>query len=611
MNYDIVCICETFLRSNDEIDIPGYTWIGHHRRKILPSARRGSGGVGLLVKSSLYAAYDFNILDNEVDDILWVKVTSRSDGSHILICVCYLAPFGSSRYIDAAEYFDKLLAQVCEYQNIGRMIIGGDFNSRCANLSDYIEGVDDIKERESIDDHENSYCNAFMEFLISSSFCMLNGRVGTNGYTSVSEKGKAVVDYICVPHYQLTDHQDFNVIPVSDIANKFNLPLPDKLTQMPDHSLLVTTITTSNFIPTMDEPCLPSVTKYNVKDIPDVFMKSDKHYIQEAIARIESELVNQDNVDKAYDTFLSMINGEMKKHLKTRKSNINTTKKVKNTKLQKKPWWNQDLDELWKEVCMKEKRWLKHKGGSKQDYKRDFVTSRRSFSHKHRKAKRAYQSRMQDELSEMCQEQQQEFWKKVKSVGIQAGQKRTLPLAVRGEDGGVVADPEQVREQWASHFHKLHNSKLSKNYDELHYNEIMEYLDNNEYVTSTDNSDFFLNRDLSYYEVKRAVLGAKNNKACGTDNIFSEVLKNDVVIQCMHKLFNHCFQNSTVPSMWKDGIISPIYKAGDSLCTDNYRGVTLLNTSCKIYSDILNRRLYKWLEENNKICDEQNGFRAE
>ena len=31
--------------------------------------------------------------------------------------------------------------------------------------------------------------------------------------------------------------------------------------------------------------------------------------------------------------------------------------------------------------------------------------------------------------------------------------------------------------------------------------------------------------------------------------------------------------------------------------------------ACKMYADVLNKRLLKWLECNNKICDEQNGFR--
>jgi hypothetical protein len=41
----------------------------------------------------------------------------------------------------------------------------------------------------------------------------------------------------------------------------------------------------------------------------------------------------------------------------------------------------------------------------------------------------------------------------------------------------------------------------------------------------------------------------------------------------------------------------------------NYRGITIISVPCKIYCNILNHRLSSWLENNNILCDEQNGFR--
>ena len=42
---------------------------------------------------------------------------------------------------------------------------------------------------------------------------------------------------------------------------------------------------------------------------------------------------------------------------------------------------------------------------------------------------------------------------------------------------------------------------------------------------------------------------------------------------------------------------------------DNYRGISLLSLSSKIFTSIINNRLYTWLELNDKICPEQAGFR--
>ena len=42
---------------------------------------------------------------------------------------------------------------------------------------------------------------------------------------------------------------------------------------------------------------------------------------------------------------------------------------------------------------------------------------------------------------------------------------------------------------------------------------------------------------------------------------------------------------------------------------DNYRGVSLLSIISKCYTSILNKQLYAWLEDNNKIAAEQAGLR--
>ena len=50
------------------------------------------------------------------------------------------------------------------------------------------------------------------------------------------------------------------------------------------------------------------------------------------------------------------------------------------------------------------------------------------------------------------------------------------------------------------------------------------------------------------------------------------------------------------------------------ICKDNrdptgYRGITLTSAVYKLYCNILNERLSKWVENNNKLMDCQNGFR--
>ena len=49
------------------------------------------------------------------------------------------------------------------------------------------------------------------------------------------------------------------------------------------------------------------------------------------------------------------------------------------------------------------------------------------------------------------------------------------------------------------------------------------------------------------------------------------------------------------------------FKKGDINSPDNYRGISLLNVSGKLYSYILNKRLTTWLEDNRLIMKHRLG----
>lgn len=89
------------------------------------------------------------------------------------------------------------------------------------------------------------------------------------------------------------------------------------------------------------------------------------------------------------------------------------------------------------------------------------------------------------------------------------------------------------------------------------------------------------------------------------------MLRNPVCVDLLYRIINFCFENGTVPSEWNKGIIRPIPKADandprNPLC---YRGICLISIPCKVYADILNTRFCTWIDDNDIVVDEQNGFR--
>ena len=74
-------------------------------------------------------------------------------------------------------------------------------------------------------------------------------------------------------------------------------------------------------------------------------------------------------------------------------------------------------------------------------------------------------------------------------------------------------------------------------------------------------------------------------------------------------VFNNILRNGNYPSQWMYSIITPIHKAGNRNDPQNYRGIAVSDNINKLFTKILNKRLYKYLEEQNILTPNQNGFR--
>ena len=75
--------------------------------------------------------------------------------------------------------------------------------------------------------------------------------------------------------------------------------------------------------------------------------------------------------------------------------------------------------------------------------------------------------------------------------------------------------------------------------------------------------------------------------------------------------FNLCFTSGHSPTEWDFSDIIPIPKKGkDARDPLQNRCITIMCCVAKIYSSILNKRLQNYLENNNILVEEQNGFRT-
>ena len=90
-------------------------------------------------------------------------------------------------------------------------------------------------------------------------------------------------------------------------------------------------------------------------------------------------------------------------------------------------------------------------------------------------------------------------------------------------------------------------------------------------------------------EMRKALLLLKNHKASGCDRISAEYLKaftesfGDILLKIVQELFS----KKVYPTEWTSNFLKPIYKKGDSVDPDNYRGLAIGSTSKTIQLNTL------------------------
>ena len=180
-NLDIACLVETWFKEDEVVEFDGFRWFGWNRSQLNRKAVRGSGGVGMLVKSSWCQVWLGEIISVETEDIMWVKFVNKQTMEVLFVAVCYIPPVGSSCDADAEECLQVLSDQVQKYQLEGRVVVCGDFNAQCGNLKDLGDDMNVIiGDRKSSDPMKNGQGELLVECMQSSGLCFVNGRKGND-----------------------------------------------------------------------------------------------------------------------------------------------------------------------------------------------------------------------------------------------------------------------------------------------------------------------------------------------------------------------------------------------------------------------------------------------
>ena len=129
---------------------------------------------------------------------------------------------------------------------------------------------------------------------------------------------------------------------------------------------------------------------------------------------------------------------------------------------------------------------------------------------------------------------------------------------------------------------------------------------------SFENADNLFNDNFTPSRVSKLLRNLKNNKSSGPDQILNEFLKYSPpnFIDMLTNLFNVILDTGIFPEQWSLAIIKPLYKnVGEREDPSNYRGISSLSCCGKVFTNLINDRLTRFVNGNNITGPEQAGFR--
>ncbi|CAG7725223.1 unnamed protein product, partial [Allacma fusca] len=266
-----------------------------------------------------------------------------------------------------------------------------------------------------------------------------------------------------------------------------------------------------------------------------------------------SQIETKDRTLKSSEEIISFLNNS----IRTVAKDIGMTRKItRNSIDHSKPWYNHECREAKKNVKNAHKQ-LRKAGYSTDEYKQ-FVQIRSEYRFIIKSNKKTYIDSIKAQLKE-CNSSPT-FWRTIARL-------RKRKPAVKNDIS---------KDEWEAHFKSLMGPRRPTNNTQL-----------------SDPRHPTLDADISYEECLNAQKRIRTGKSPGCDGIPGEFLKYLPVnfVGLYNKLFNNMLTGGPFPAIWGDIEIVTIYKKGDIRNPSNYRGISLINSALKWFTQIILSRL--------------------
>ena len=603
---DVVLVSEAWTNNDQNLKVSGYAEpICKHRVKKI-NAKRESGGLVCYFKNNIIDG--ISEVDFDFEDGLSLKMCKEFFGweNDLYLIFTYMRPCDSSRDdIDIdIDKFELLERQIARLSVLGDVMCMGDYNARvaqrseCLILPDTDSTVRDVRgfggmeedfenavrdydlnvnnmslSRKNKDTQVNSYGLKLLGVCQASDMIILNGRTGydkgVGQYTFHNHLGKSTNDLVLSDRTSLYKVRNFRV----GQPNIFS-----------DHCVVHFELTVNLSHDQYSEVSNQVHVKWNEEKKGDFMSRIGASDIQNRIESLKDVLTDNNNdqiLENAIKTMTDIIVEAGAGHIRVSKEGkLDGVSKSQGRKKTGK-WYDIECRNQKDLFCERQKQYLE----TKDDTDRTLMCTERNIYRKLcRKKKSEFNRDEALRLVKLSKTDSKSFWNEIKKDN-----------KIKNTGSGC---------DFFNHFSALavRESKVS----EEGQGEIIagKKGDNDVYIEDLDGP-------ISLEELESTIKGLRRDKSAGQDMILNEFIVNASmgIKLLILAIFNNILKLEYFPSIWAVGNIVPIFKKGDKNDTNNYRGITILSCLGKLFTRLMNNRLNRWAENENKIANSQYGFR--
>ena len=319
-----------------------------------------------------------------------------------------------------------------------------------------------------------------------------------------------------------------------------------------------------------DKPKLNKRTKYN-------YYKADFNKMKQILSKDWEAETEGKTSEEAYNTFLQIYNKAVEECVPKSYTTVDT-------KYTKPVWMRSETLKLIKKKHSNHTKYL----NTKQDCDKDsYKVIRNKVTHQVAEDRRTFEQKVAREIKENSKA----FWKYVNS----SKRTRSSIPELKRTNGTFTSSDQQKADALNHQFASVFTEEDTDHYPQANELNIQHLLENLE---------------VTECQVKEKLQKLRSDKAPGPDKVHPHILKSfaDTLSKPLAIIFNLTLVQKKLPSIWKTGNISAIFKKGDKALPQNYRPVQLTCIICKIIETLITEAILLHLILNNLEDLHQHGF---